>query len=517
MLSQLEYLVLSGIALKQPSSSGSSDGSSPFKSANFPSLEVLRLENCCPASFGPGMCQLAGLSTLQHLALRLPPALGTSAAGTAAAAADSADSTAAAAAAAAVSAGLGTTLGQLQQLISLELAAHPQQPLTGAALAAASSFSRLQQLHLNCIGTSEHPVMLCDLPDSLAELHVTSGNTSSDGCSSSSSSSSSGRISGWQPSAMHSLSLQDTVYQPGALRHMSQLQEFDCRSCPGLHLAELLPELQHLRQLRRLILTDIEGRASAADYAALTASTHLTCLAIAGCDMAAAAAAQHMFTPQRRLPKLVELDVSADIDNTTAAQLERWSLDAADLLRMAACCPAAQDIRCLRLQEGIEADALLPLLQLTALTVLQVSGQGCTDAVAEHALSLLTGAVILSTSSVLHAAVESAHKQCTARCRKVFNKQHNLGVCCRFLMCIWQCLLRKLGRNMHAVSCTINWLHQHVDRVIHACAVSGVKQEQGLQHSVNGTSSQLYCPSEVTAKWELTLVVCCNGRRCGGA
>jgi hypothetical protein len=163
-----------------------------------------------------------------------------------------------------------------------------------------------------------------------------------------------------------------------------------------------LAAVQQLQQLRRLELREVSEIASAADYAALTASSQLQALVLLDCGMAATAA-EHMFTAGRSLPHPTQLWVSPDRFWPAMADLaDAWLEHAADLRdcslvvgpanigRLVACCPALQGLGTLVLEDGCVASDLAPLLQLTALSWLDIGGPGCDNA-ATQVLAAMTG------------------------------------------------------------------------------------------------------------------------------
>jgi hypothetical protein len=122
----------------------------------------LQLYNCGVASLGAGLNQLTGLTALQSLELHLRAA--------------NCAINGSAPAVVALSAALGTTLGHLSQVTFLELESSGSlQNLGGAALAAASSLSCLQELVLREVSTQEDPVALQQLPSSLTSLDMYCG------------------------------------------------------------------------------------------------------------------------------------------------------------------------------------------------------------------------------------------------------------------------------------------------------------------------------------------------------
>jgi hypothetical protein len=341
-------------------------------------LTHLSLEQCDVTHLGVGATQLSALSALQQLWMDEI----------------SADASVELTSPA-YSAALGHTLGQLCQLTSLIVKATYHQPLPGSVLAAASSLSQLQDLELECVGING-AVLVQDLPASLTSLEMQS-------CVLSSRSSSSG-LHLQQLTALQHVRLEYTDVLGGALLLMPNVTALKCRPRTYQRMPNTLAALQHLQQLRRLELREVSEIASAADYAALTASSQLQALELLDCGMAATAA-EHMFAAGRSLPHLTELCVSpARFWPAMADLADAWLEHAADLRdcslvvwpavvrQMVACCPALHGLGTLVLEEGIVASDLAPLLQLTALTWLDIGGPDCDNA-ATQVLAAMTGEV----------------------------------------------------------------------------------------------------------------------------
>jgi hypothetical protein len=223
-------------------------------------------------------------------------------------------------------------LGQLQQLTCLGFKdIHG----IGAAMATASSLSRLQELQLSNIGTDEQPLQMQWLPSSLTSVMLASCTVS---CAAAGSSSSSGSSS-WQLPVLKQLELTKSVggFEPALLKQMPQLRVFryyptegECAFWDGPPsrlegpLVELLPQLQHLQQLQ---LDCLVHWPSPSSCASLTASSQLTALILMECRLPKGAV-QHMFAAGRQLHQLQRIEVvasgtyQADVNHQWAERVE---------------------------------------------------------------------------------------------------------------------------------------------------------------------------------------------------
>jgi hypothetical protein len=283
---------------------------------------------------------------------------------------------------AANSAGLGAALCQLVQLTALVLTAGHTWPLSGHVLAKASCLSRLQYLSLGYVGTAEHPVELQDLPDSLISVNLNTVHLGSIQTVSSS----------WQLSGLQRLTLNWTQAEPALLLRMPQLQTLYWFPSENLVLEKMpvLPMLVQLQYLRTIHLDCMASAADVADYAALTANSQLEELWLENLSLAAPAIA-HIFPVGRRLPQLRTLQTAGL--NVLWDEFEKRGLllGPSSAGQIAACCPALQALGVLIVDTALAAADLQPLLQLSALTHLELGGEGCDDAVAEQLLAKLTG------------------------------------------------------------------------------------------------------------------------------
>jgi hypothetical protein len=321
---------------------------------------------------------------------------------------------------------LEEALGQLQQLTCLRLGSvHP----IGAALAAASSLCQLQDLQLDFIGTFEQPLQMQWLPSSLTSLSLSECTVScAAACSSGSSSSSS---SSWKLPVLEQLELTEGVggCEPALLLLMPQLHVFSYTPVEVFEadhewppvdreqqLVEVLPQLQHLQDLQLEYLVHWPSPSSCAS---LTASSQMTALVLTECRLPAGAA-QHMFAAGQQLQQLQHLEVIAAMDtrenerhqynpdlqitiehNSALLRPDSLKLGPGDLSKLASCCPRLRDLSLIwcdvpgpgRGEAALEA---APLLQLTALTSLEVAGQYWNDQAAEKVLKHMTGVLYSS-------------------------------------------------------------------------------------------------------------------------
>jgi hypothetical protein len=270
---------------------------------------------------------------------------------------------------AALEAALGAALAQLSQLTELQLDLS-----SNLALAAVSGLTQLQKFDLNWLGPRQNTVQLQLLPSGLVELQlrgVSRHDDNGDG----------GQLSVFNP--------------PAAVLRMPQLQQLrlDGRWL-DVNMERLLNALSQLERMVYMVLREFSGVAPAANYAALTASPHLKGFELTNCRMAAAAA-QHMFPAGRVRPQLQRMRIAG------TAQ-DRWAnhqadgylglvLGPGDAAQLVSCCPQLQELGPVMVRQYTAPQHLQPLVQLSALTRLQIGGAACDDALAEHMLAHLTG------------------------------------------------------------------------------------------------------------------------------
>jgi hypothetical protein len=266
--------------------------------------------------------------------------------------------------------------------------------LDGAAVAGLGSLMKLQQLNLENIEGTGRAV---DLPSSLTALTL---------CSVSGLDTSS-----WHLPALQSLLCREQWLKPELLMCATQLQRLTLHMPFMAHTADFLSALQALQHLEALCIysldfTDPEDVPAPAPeaYAALTASSHLTHLALECCELPEGAV-QHMFQSGQQLPSLKRLyfmNYVEDYDFEELEWIEKWYDDAAlekhclvigpgDMGPLVRCCQALNCLRSVSIEAAVPVSELKALLELTALTDLNIGGAGCGDAAAEHVLSKLTG------------------------------------------------------------------------------------------------------------------------------
>jgi hypothetical protein len=324
---------------------------------------------------------------------------------------------------------LEEALGQLQQLTCLGFTSSRA---IAAAMAGASSLSQLQELRLEYLETAEPPLQMQWLPSSLT--YIALANCTMSGAAGSSSSCSS---SDWKLPVLEQLELNRVSgFKPALLKQMPQLRMFSFRALEALEvvyeeppptfeqqLVEVLPQLPQLQHLR---LQYSSHWPSPSRCASLTASSQLTALILLDCSLPAGAV-QHMFAAGQRLQQLQWIDVMApqaaslegnqaevnhqfDPDlqitldyNASLLQPDSLNLGPGDLAQLASCCPRLHGLQTIWCDlpgpaRGEAAGEAAPLLQLTALTALEVAGQYWNDAVVESVLAKMTGEVNTAAS-----------------------------------------------------------------------------------------------------------------------
>jgi hypothetical protein len=313
-------------------------------------------------------------------------------------------------------------LGQLQQLTCLGLSSYDDM---GAAVATVSSLSQLQELQLEHIGTRQQPLQMQWLPSSLTYVRLSDCTVSCEATGSGRSSSSSS-TSSWQLPVLQQLELTELMrgLEPALLKQMTQLRVFsyapsEARNAlyygPVLlehQLVEVLPQLQNLQHLQ---LDRLVRWPSPTSCASLAASSQLTALILIECRLPAGAV-QHLFAAGQQLQQVQQIKVVAaddyqeDINHKRiepdykAGVLQESSLNLGpgDLAKLASCCPRLRDLSLIWCDlpgpsSGKDALEAAPLLQLTALTALQVAGRHWNDAVVESVLANMTGEVAAPT------------------------------------------------------------------------------------------------------------------------
>jgi hypothetical protein len=269
-------------------------------------------------------------------------------------------------------AALGAVFSQLSQLTQLVLDVD-----STSSLAVVSCLTQLQKLDLTRPTGSRQPFELQLLPSSLTELQFSRAVSSSKGCR-----------DGWQlPSLRVFTAYQESVH-PAALLRMPQLQQLRLDGQGFISMEDMLTALSQLQQMVYMALRDFRGVAPAACYAALTASPYLKGFELTSCRMAAAAA-QHMFPPGRLCPQLQRMRI-AEYDRwpVEGRASDRWADDQAggylglvigppDAAELVSCCPQLQELGPVMVGPGTTFEDLQPLVQLSALTRLQIGGAAC--------------------------------------------------------------------------------------------------------------------------------------------
>jgi hypothetical protein len=298
------------------------------------------------------------------------------------------------------------------QLTALTLSAWSSELGCAAVLARCTALTQLQHAEIG-LGSLNRPKSFNwqHLPASLTQLTVHAAHLDSSNQLRDVKSSSSGQLS-----ALLKLELSDIVVGPShlfvqMLSMCPQLQVLVCNmhsqfGSVRVTSADMLAGVRQLQHLRSLSLSCIQGyRTAAADYAALTASSHLTSLSLHDCDIAAGAA-QYTFRPGVVLLQLQQVS----IQELELCGEELWSdgfgfaveaclqLGPGAAANLARCCPLLRKLELAFIQEGLEARELQPLLQLSALTHLGIGGEGCDGAVVKEVLAQLTGGAAGYTS-----------------------------------------------------------------------------------------------------------------------
>jgi hypothetical protein len=170
-----------------------------------------------------------------------------------------------------------------------------------------------------------------------------------------------------------------------ALAGKTQLQHLEVvsqwiASRSHMALGQLLSNMQDLQQLTYLSLKSSldkhVGIAPAAAFSALTASSRLRHFDVSGCT-APVGVWQHMFSADRQLPHLRELDCSDSLMHD--ARHHTTPAEAPDGMLLVSCCPRLQSL----LMGRIEYSAAL-LAQLTGLSSLHTLSVRPADPRARH-------------------------------------------------------------------------------------------------------------------------------------
>jgi hypothetical protein len=257
-------------------------------------------------------------------------------------------------------AGLQAALAQLTQLTHLYLSSNPHGSITlPGSVAALSGLSRLQELELHHVGYEDHrqtrgePVRLEDLPRGLTALTLWECFLK---CPSSA-------ASDVQRPALQCLVFSGPEPAQGSQPVYAlapKLQKMFCDYLPchcdpkGDTVKQQLVCAARLQHMQSLEFYRLAHSQSIADYAALTANSHLTELRLTGCSLPAGAAS-HMFKAGRQLPGLQKLkivppdgsrsdEVPFDGEEFLALNQSPLVLGPGDAASLVACCPALREL-----------------------------------------------------------------------------------------------------------------------------------------------------------------------------
>lgn len=272
--------------------------------------------------------------------------------------------------------------GVLQQLPWLSVLELPDTPLKDTAMQQLAAMQGLRQLTLPLVvGASTFDLQ--HLPSSLTQLSL-KGPLSEPGAASL-------LQLPQQLSGLLSLDLEWCDVLPAVLGSVTKLQRLRLERCTLLTyvpeamydtegtaaLLDILPKLKRLQQLdlqeAKLDTVSIAPQR----FSALTASSHLTRLALAVKHQRPIpqAAVQHMFPAGRPSPQLWELVINPQHSDLP----DGWFLDSAELGALISACPGLQGLNISRaVKPGAELSALLQLP--SSCTQLSVGGEAFGDA-----------------------------------------------------------------------------------------------------------------------------------------
>jgi hypothetical protein len=233
--------------------------------------------------------------------------------------------------------------------------------------------------------------------DSFNELEISTASTSS-----------------WGPlTALEKLSMGFCVVQPDAVAALMQLRSLSLvynTLWQDTGTMELFAAVSQLLQLTELVLTTYDSelgqpRPAATAFTALTSSTNLCSLQLGLCAIATPTN-WALFRPGTVYPQLREINL---IYERSAGAVP---LSEQQLQQLCSCCPAVESLR-LGASSYQSPTALMPLLQLSALTQLTVFEVGAAAASVVRVVAQLTGLKDLRLSG-LNRLADPALRQLTA-------------------------------------------------------------------------------------------------------
>jgi hypothetical protein len=228
------------------------------------------------------------------------------------------------------------------------------------------SLTALQKLSIICSSLAADDVSAFEYLDQLTSLTLQSRNLDF----------STAITNSWPfVTALQRLALKWCTVQSAALEGFTRLQALSLRDCGHDDLLHgLLPAVSKLSSLAELTLTaewvypaGCPPQVAAAAFAALTASTNLGTLQLCLWDKDVSYVARNwvLFRPGFVYPHLHVVDLAYNTQKPAAP------LSPQQLQHLCSCCPAVERLS-FALTPGFPSAALLPLLQLTQLTCLEV-------------------------------------------------------------------------------------------------------------------------------------------------
>jgi hypothetical protein len=207
--------------------------------------------------------------------------------------------------------------------------------------------------------------------------------------------------------ALERLFLQECLVQPAALATLTQLRSLslECVSLsPGTTFGQLFAAVSQLSLLTELVLTQGDSlletapaaaaAVAAAGFTALTGNTNLCCLKLSFDsstmldEWTLLQPGTHTVYPHLRVANLMHQPSSQGVP-----------LSEQQLQQLCSCCPTVESLG-FALDENASQAALLPLLQLSALTHLAVYQEGAAEAAVVDVAAQLTGLKQLTVSGL---------------------------------------------------------------------------------------------------------------------